>query len=302
MMDFLRRLAPPRATDASRAAAVVQSRFAGDGPLRAVIGQPGRMQRMDGEASSASPDVAAAPDTGHRPTQHPATGPLPLAAAPSRSTAESRSMAANLRSPAPPREPGELPSRHDGNDAPGIPRSPAASAHALAYDVLAQAAGTPHSPAQSAHAAGNNVLPQGSGAAHLPAQSAASGFDAAGPLRTVQHRLHQNEHTANTAHSTVDAHVAASAVFASDDHGSAAILAHLVRPGSPMSEASLAQRVVRARDQRPVIHVTIDRIDVRAPAAAQRPAAPARARAAAPSVSLSDFLRARGSTRSGGAS
>jgi hypothetical protein len=52
----------------------------------------------------------------------------------------------------------------------------------------------------------------------------------------------------------------------------------------------------------PVVHVTIDRIDVRAPAAPTRPTNAPRQRAAAPSVSLADYLRASGSPRKGDAS
>ena len=44
----------------------------------------------------------------------------------------------------------------------------------------------------------------------------------------------------------------------------------------------------------PIVHVTIDRIDVRAPAPAQAPRAPAKPRPA-PSTSLADYLR-RGRT------
>lgn len=50
-MDFLRRLAPARETDAARAVAVLPSRFASESPLRATIGQDGPAQRAgDDEA------------------------------------------------------------------------------------------------------------------------------------------------------------------------------------------------------------------------------------------------------------
>lgn len=52
----------------------------------------------------------------------------------------------------------------------------------------------------------------------------------------------------------------------------------------------------------PVIHVHIDRIDVRAPQPPARPAGVPRPRAVAPSVSLADYLRNGATARQGGAS
>lgn len=65
---------------------------------------------------------------------------------------------------------------------------------------------------------------------------------------------------------------------------------------APLSEEAVASRQLEPVASQPVIHVTIDRIEVRAPAA---PAPRARA-SAAPSVSLSEYLR-RGK-HAGGAS
>jgi hypothetical protein len=59
---------------------------------------------------------------------------------------------------------------------------------------------------------------------------------------------------------------------------------------APLSAAALAERPAPAAAP-PVIHVTIDRIEVRAPAASRPAAAPARSRAHAASVSLTDYLR-----------
>lgn len=62
----------------------------------------------------------------------------------------------------------------------------------------------------------------------------------------------------------------------------------LRRPLSPMA---LAQRLSPARHDGPeIVQVTIDRIDVRAPAPVAPPRAPARARPA-PTTSLADYLR-----------
>ena len=61
-----------------------------------------------------------------------------------------------------------------------------------------------------------------------------------------------------------------------------------VTRAAPLSPAVVAGRAMAVREQAPVIHVTIDRLDVRAPARAE----PARQRPRPqPAVSLSDYLR-----------
>jgi hypothetical protein len=67
----------------------------------------------------------------------------------------------------------------------------------------------------------------------------------------------------------------------------------------PLSEATVAQRASAHAEQRPVIHVTIDRVDVRAAAAPTRPSQSVRTRQRAPHMSLAEYLRG-GSGRSGG--
>lgn len=62
---------------------------------------------------------------------------------------------------------------------------------------------------------------------------------------------------------------------------------------APLSDAAMAERGSRASPSQPVIHVTIDRIDVRA-AATAKPAAAARRERRAPTVSLTDYLRRDG--------
>ena len=61
MMDFLRRLAPPRETDATRALAVLPSRFASENPLRATMAQASPAQHPDDDEASLSPDAASPP-------------------------------------------------------------------------------------------------------------------------------------------------------------------------------------------------------------------------------------------------
>jgi hypothetical protein len=71
---------------------------------------------------------------------------------------------------------------------------------------------------------------------------------------------------------------------------------------TPISQAALASHARQQDDHRAVIHVTIDRIEVRAPAAPHGPAPASRPRAATPTMSLGDYLRARRPARAGGAS
>lgn len=65
---------------------------------------------------------------------------------------------------------------------------------------------------------------------------------------------------------------------------------HLAPAAPPLSEAAVAGRTRPARDERPVIHVTIDRLDVRAPVAPKAPAERRRPRSLS-SQSLADYLR-----------
>jgi len=59
---------------------------------------------------------------------------------------------------------------------------------------------------------------------------------------------------------------------------------------APLSDTAVASRMSTPHDERPVIHVTIDRIDVRAPAPDKLSTAMRRPRAE-PAVSLSEYLR-----------
>lgn len=69
----------------------------------------------------------------------------------------------------------------------------------------------------------------------------------------------------------------------------------------PLSQLALASRVVPQSDRPAIVHVTIDRVDVRAPAAPDRPPPRTRSRAAT-AGSLTDYLRARPAGRQGGTS
>lgn len=84
MMDFLRRLVPLREPDATRAVAVLPSRFASESPLRTMIGEAPPARLPDDDETSLSPEATLAPSTGDAlPTRsYPVTGVLPSHAAP----------------------------------------------------------------------------------------------------------------------------------------------------------------------------------------------------------------------------
>jgi hypothetical protein len=125
MMDFLRRLAPPRETDATRAFAVLPSRFASENPLQATMGQVRPAQRPDDDEASLSPDAALPPAAnntlaGQRPpvtsVQPSQAAPRPLANEPTRRDNEKASspthVPANEKATSPAYAPAEAPRIH----------------------------------------------------------------------------------------------------------------------------------------------------------------------------------------------
>ena len=84
MMDFLRRLAPPRETDATRAFAVLPSRYSNQQPLREMTVQDGSARRPDDDEAPFSPDSVSPPAANNAlAAQSPAiTGMQPFQAAP----------------------------------------------------------------------------------------------------------------------------------------------------------------------------------------------------------------------------
>lgn len=71
---------------------------------------------------------------------------------------------------------------------------------------------------------------------------------------------------------------------------------------APLSTRALAARPSPTVGQRPVVHVTIDRVEVYAPAAPAAPPPPSRSRTRPASVSLNDYLRGHDRERRGGRS
>jgi hypothetical protein len=215
-MDFLRRLVSSRQTDATRAFALLPSRFASQSPLQQGIpGQGWPAQRIDDDetplsAEAASPSAAQRgyPLTSVKSSQ---TAPRPHADAPTRRDNEKAS------SPA-----------HAPTEAPGI------DVARVGHDWQKQERASP--------------------ACAEPKGLAAATSTATGHLQNARA-------TPVQAHETW-----------------------------PLSHASLAQRALKAQDDKQVVHVTIGRIDVvanTAPApAVQRTAAPRQA-----TVTLADYLR-----------
>lgn len=234
MMDFARRLAPAAAADATRAVAVLPSRFGGASPVR----QDAAASPLDAAAvpvatTSQRPSRSVDPSTSHVATMH--THEPRGEATPSTPPARD----ADLSSPA------ATPS-HRGAD------SAAATLRSLLSDMPGHSARVSPSPAvRSAR------------------DHAASGEDAAtGAMRLT---------TASPAFTSAQ-----------------------TAPRQPLSEAALAARNTQAASApRPIVHVTIDRIEVRAPATPSKPAPAPPPRAAAPSVSLGDYLRQRTPQRGG---
>lgn len=243
MMDFARRLAPPRDADATRAVAVLPSRYGGGSPLRSSPatmhgdgeGPPGllvgAMEPMQVAASRLDPArTPAAEARGQRLSAIPSSAPSGEAAPRDAAMPMSRSLGDTGDVHPADRRPLHLPSRD--TQAP-VPLGGVAAA--IVTPELAQVQ--------------NALPPRFAGLRPISARPAA-----------MQHAPTRR----------------------------------------PLSEAALAARSARTSEPRPIVQVTIDRIDVRAPATPPRAMAPQK-RIATPSVSLSDYLRARGAAPSGGA-
>lgn len=75
---------------------------------------------------------------------------------------------------------------------------------------------------------------------------------------------------------------------------------HVPADERPLSRQAVLSRIEQPGERRPIVHVTIDRIDVRAPAAPERAASRSRTRSSSSNGSLAEYLRARQPGRSGG--
>lgn len=240
MMDFLRRLAPAGETDATRAVAVLPSRYASKSPLLATVSQELGHDQPDQSHDDGvryAPDAASPLAThnteaaqGHRVTSsHPSqTTARPLAGEPSRFDNERVISSAYTPAEAPrthPADLGELQYRQAKN---------------LQRDKL--------------------TTPKQQGLASTPAAPYTLHNVTAPPA--AAHPLHQSSAPPAQARVTL-----------------------------PLSQAAIAQlRTLQSRDESPIVHVTIGRIDV----VASTTPAPAATRSPPPrqaTVTLADYLR-----------
>ena len=113
MMDFLCRLAPRRETDATRAFAVLPSRFANQSPLQATMGQGRPAQRPEDDGASLSPDAASPPGANNTLAAQspPAASVQPSQAAP-RPLASEPARRDNEKATSPAYAPAEAPGIH----------------------------------------------------------------------------------------------------------------------------------------------------------------------------------------------
>ena len=230
-MDHLRRLAPPRQPDGTRAVAVVPSRFLNLNPLRvSPTTSPWRSQFEEEQATR----------TGigdNVPDFHQMQAPL---------------RSASMHSHA--------------NDA-------AMRGHADATSSLRARIGT-----ATLNVAASEGFAQERGS-HL---SSPATSDAA------SHRSRSNARDAGGK----DVGASAQVRSLPDDKAVATMVTRPAATAYPISETSRVNRTHAAATERPVIEVTIDRIEVRAPSSHHRQPAATKSRATMPGESLSDYLAA----------
>jgi hypothetical protein len=252
-MDFLRRLVPPRPIDATRAVAVMPSRFASESPLRQTIGHADPVQRLDDNGRPRALDETSAPMQSDAPAvrRHPIT-PVQTV----------------LHSPRPP---DSGPSRRDDGT-----------------DRTSTAAPTD---APDVEVASPGALPDQPGGDRRGARAASPEFQRLAAARAVSRALHDVAATRARPRVELPVSRAIPAVTPAASPGLHGVAAPPPLPiVSPLSQSILAQRTLQSRHDNQVVHVTIGRIDVvasTAPApATRRNPTPQQA-----SVTLADYLR-----------
>lgn len=261
MMDFARRLAPVRDSESTRAVAAMHSRFESDG-------------RVHGPLALANPVEAV--------------GPVAQALSqPGARLVRAEAAATPPRSQAGPvRDPMDLPRTRPAAEPLHAPlAAPVSVAHSeLPLVSSRQPALVPRGLREEAALPRPMQLPSQQAQWHTAPSVPAAAQPHPGPVPAAA-----PPHAAGP--------VRAAAVAATDTSPDRLPLG--ATPHRPLSEAAVASRVSTAPAPRPVVRVSIDRIEVRAPAAKPAPAPAPRARAAAPSVSLADYLRQGDAARGG---
>ena len=298
MMDFLRRLAPLRETDATRAVAVLPSRFAIESPLRATIGQARPAQRPDDDETSLSLDATSPPAATNAlaAQRHPVTGVQPSQAAP-RPLASATTHRDNGKATSSTHAPAEAPDidvadprasqdRHGANSKHAKPAGPERQGLAAALgniDAADQAAPRPLASATTHRDNG-----KATSSTHAPAE--APDIDVADP------RVFQDRNSERARPISPKLQGLATALAGS--HGLQDVAPQPAQPrvALPLSQSILAQRTLQSRDDSQAVHVTIGRIDVvanTAPAPAVRRSPTLRQG----TVTLADYLRGGNGSR-----
>ncbi len=212
--------------------------------------------------------LGTAPASAARPALPPRFAALPVASFPQALPESGRSAPASVESPAPPTS----------------ARSPQAPATlAVSHETPPGTTAAPRFPAPPAELQPVPAAPPPRDRT-LPQPSPATSI-----VTVETHRTPRHEPPASPGELRVAAPVTASPAATPVDVAVRTPIEMPVTRAAPLSAAAVAGRTVAAvRDPAPVIHVTIDRLDVRAPARAE----PVRSRPRPqPTVSLSDYLR-----------
>jgi hypothetical protein len=253
-MVFLRRLAPQRPDDPTRAVAALPSRYETERPLY-LADEPQPQERDGSPPRDRTPDAMA----------FQRRGVLPLPAPDPKRPASAADATVRLR-PAVATggaELGPLPVR----EAPGLPRPRSGSTQATLGATRIRDTGQADEVSRSRDLGATTATPR------PPRHPHATGDPAPHPTRVAA--APGSSDVGLSVASPIDGRVSAA--------------------GAPLSERAMSARSTAEVNARPIVHVTIDRVDVRASGAVRPPAPRPRTMPARHTrASLTDYLRGRG--------